>query len=109
MRIYISGPITGTTDYMDRFEWVESNLRYLGAEVVNPAMVNSLLPETTTHREYMITSIAMLKICDTIYMLQGWEHSKGARQEYRYARKHGYQILFEGRCSVIMGITEAEA
>lgn len=109
MRIYISGPITGTTGYMRRFEWTEAIWKDLGAEVVNPAKINSYLPETTTHSEYMVTSIAMLKICDTIYMLQGWEHSKGARQEYRYARRHGYQILFEGRCSVIMGITEAEA
>ncbi len=105
MRIYISGPITGTTDYMRRFEWMESIWKDLGAEVVNPAKVNSFLPETTTHREYMVTSIAMLKICDTIFMLRGWEGSKGAKKEYRYAKNHGYQILYEGKCDALMGVT----
>lgn len=104
MRIYISGPITDTTDYMRRFEWSESIWKDLGAEVVNPAKLNSLLPETATHREYMVASIALLKVCDTIFMLRGWESSKGARQELKYARKHGYQILFEGKCGVVMGI-----
>ena len=104
MRIYISGPITGTADYMRRFEWTESIWKDLGADVIKPAKVNSFLPETTTHREYMVTSIALLKICDTIFILRGLESSKGARQELKYARKHGYQILFEGRCGVIMGM-----
>lgn len=109
MRVYISGPITGTTDYMRRFEGTESIWKDLGVEVINPVKLNFILPETTTHREYMITCIAMLKICDTIFMLRGWESSKGARQELKYAQKHGYQILFEGKCDAIMGFGEESA
>jgi len=104
MRVYISGPITGTTGYMRRFEGVEAIFNDLGAEAVNPAKINAHLPETTTHREYMVTSIALLKICDTIYMLKGWEGSKGAKREYRYAKNHGYQILYEGKCDALMGV-----
>lgn len=71
--IYISGAITGTTDYMKRFERAENDLIFLGYEVVNPAKTNANLPEICTHEDYMTVSMAELKICDTIYMLKGYE------------------------------------
>ena len=37
----------------------------------------------------------MMDMCDTIYLLKGWEKSKGANQEYRYALAKCYTILKE--------------
>jgi hypothetical protein len=96
MKIYISGPITGTTDYIERFETAEQRLATNnGNEVVNPARVNSALPASTTYRQYMDMSLLMLSMCDTIYMLKGWEQSKGAREEFAEAVKSGKKIYFE--------------
>ena len=53
MRIYISGQITGTNDYMERFSEVEEKLKEEGHSVMNPAAVNSMLPHDTTYEEYM--------------------------------------------------------
>ena len=94
IKIYISGPITGTTDYMERFEVAENFLggRYI---VVNPAKVNSNMPEDTTHEEYMKMSICMLSMCFAIYMLKGWQKSPGACEEHLYALKHGIAIFEE--------------
>ena len=39
--IYISGPITGTSDYMKRFEKAEKELTENGYSVINPAKVNA--------------------------------------------------------------------
>ena len=39
MKIYISGKITGTTDYMDRFGNKQRELEQKGYEVVNPALI----------------------------------------------------------------------
>ena len=39
--IYISGPITGTSDYMERFEKAEKELIENGYSVINPAEVNA--------------------------------------------------------------------
>ena len=97
IRIYISGPITGTTDYMERFEEAEKRLNGANAEysVINPAKVNSNMPKDTTHEEYMKMSICMLSMCFAIYMLKGWQKSPGACEEHLYALKHGIAILEE--------------
>ena len=46
--VYISGAISGTTDYMERFEKAENKLKDEGYTVINPAKINSFLPTTTT-------------------------------------------------------------
>lgn len=94
IRVYISGPITGTTDYMERFEAAEKRLNG-EYSVINPAKVNSNMPEDTTHEEYMNMSICMLSMCDAIFMLNGWEDSIGACEENIYALKNGIRIFRE--------------
>lgn len=53
--------------------------------VMNPARILKCMPPDTTYKEFMQMSITMLKMCDQIYMLKGWEKSCGANQEYGYA------------------------
>ena len=93
MRIYISGPITGTVDYMQRFSEVEEKLIKAGYSVMNPASVNSMMPADTTYEEYMEMSFTMLDMCDIIYMMNGWEKSCGANREYGYALARDYIIF----------------
>lgn len=95
MKIYISGPITGTRDYMERFQRVEDKMAAAGIVAINPARVNAQLPETLSHAEYMKTSIAMLDMCEAIYMLDGWQQSKGCEIEFEYAYENGIAIYFE--------------
>ena len=66
MRIYISGPITGIDDYMERFAEVEEKLIEEGYSIMNPASVNSMMPADTTYEEYMTMSFTMLEMCDAI-------------------------------------------
>ena len=93
MKIYISGKITETTDYIKRLKKEEKALsNYI---VINPAKVNEQLPIETTWKEYMQMSMTMLRMCNAVYMLKGWEDSKGARLEYNYAVENNYKIIFE--------------
>ena len=85
IKIYISGAITGTEDYLERFGAAEEELKKAGCSVINPAKINSLLPADTTYKQYMDMSLTMLGMCNHIYMLKGWEKSPGANREYGYA------------------------
>lgn len=96
MKIYISGPITGHDGYEERFKTAEATLKAAGHTVINPAKVNAELPEGTTHSEYMRMSMAMLSMCDCIFMLAGWQESRGCNMEFEYAYEHGITITFEG-------------
>lgn len=95
MKVYISGPVTGTVDYVARFEKAEKKLNELGFVAINPVRVNGGLPEDTTYKQYMKMSIEMLKMADTIFLLDGWQASNGARIELSYALKHGYTVLVD--------------
>ena len=63
---------------------------------MNPARVNAQLPEGTTHGEYMRMSLDMLEMCDAIFLMEGWQESKGCGMEFEYAYEHKHLIMFEG-------------
>lgn len=100
-RIYISGKITGTTDYLDRFKTAEKTLTANGWIVVNPAALCNALPKLEWE-EYMDICLKALAVCDSIYMLDGYETSKGANAELRYATRHNMNIIYEGGLSGVL-------
>lgn len=92
IRVYISGPIAGDKDYKKKFEKVEENLRDSGLEVVNPAR----LDYAGLNRERILNlDLEFLKLCDTIYMLKGWEKSCGACMEYGFAKGAGKAVYYQ--------------
>lgn len=95
MRIFISGPITGTKDYLERFAAAERELSRQGYEVINPAKVLAIVPIELSWDRCMDITIALLRECDAIYMLDKWEWSAGARVEHEYADKAGYRMLYQ--------------
>ena len=92
MKLYLSGAITGTDDYMDRFSMAEKSLE-VEHTIVNPARVNAQLPSDTNYEDYMKMSFCMLDMCDGIYLLKGWEKSCGSNRELGYAMAKGKIIL----------------
>lgn len=87
MKIYLSGPITGVENYKENFAAAEREARERLSdwepEIFNPA--NIILPKDATHEDYMKICMQKLADCDTIYMLNGWQNSRGACREYGYA------------------------
>lgn len=83
--LYISGPITNHPDYIERFEAAEERLKSMGFQPINPAKVLLLLPTSLTYDQMMYMCYAMIDLSDGIYMLRGWQDSKGAKLELEYA------------------------
>lgn len=94
-KIYISGPITGLPpqEVNNIFERIATNLNSLGWEAVNP--LNNGLPSDASYNEHMLRDLDLLADCRAIFMLKGWENSKGARIEFAEAVARKMTIMFE--------------
>lgn len=90
MKIYIAGKITGDVNAYHKFKVAENGLVELGHTPLNP-MKN----EGFEYPEYIAMGIAELGRCEAIYMLNGWEDSKGAVLEHHYANVVGLQVIYE--------------
>lgn len=93
IKTYLSGPITGTDDYIERFAEAENKLTAQGYRVINPAKMLASLPEGFAHEDYMTICMGLLTACNAICMLDGWETSPGANREYGYALARGMQTI----------------
>lgn len=93
MKVYISGPITGLPyeEVEKAFNEAEIRLQEQGYEVVNP--LNNGLPTNATWNEHMRVDLKLLLDCDAIYLLKGYQKSKGAMIEYDLARILHFDII----------------
>lgn len=89
MRLYLSGPITGTTDYMERFANDTQALRNCGYEVVNPC---EGAPEGLSHAEYMRRDLPLMLACDGVATMPHYERSEGCRLEVHVAHACGLPV-----------------
>ena len=84
-KVYISGPVTGRdmTECKVDFNSAELWLTGLGYDVINPLSYDVI--EDGTWEDYMKRDLKLLCDCDYIYLLDGWESSRGSRIEYNVA------------------------
>ena len=100
-RVYIAGKISGTDDFTERFRKTEEEFIKIGCEVLNPAKLPSIMPESTTHDEYLTLCYCMIEMSDIVYFLKDWKKSVGATMEYKYCVRHGKRCIFEKENSEI--------
>lgn len=119
MRIYCSGPMTGKPDLnRPAFDAAERRLTAQGHFVINPHRISELFgtaeeissafnhvyyfPYNATKessnmtrlaRAVMDADLAAVRSCDAIYLLRGWETSRGAQKELAEALAHGLQVM----------------
>ena len=93
-KVYLSGPITGTLDYKQRFKKLQREFWGMGfGFVMNPAEVISHTPvDKMSRSDIMNVCYALMASCDTIYLMEGWRASQGCREELAYAKAHGMKI-----------------
>lgn len=94
MRIYISGAITNNKDFKKDFENAEVELKkkFLKASIINPSKLKDVFPGGT-YEEYMDICLNLLKKCEYIHQINGWEDSQGACIEYGYALAKNISVI----------------
>lgn len=103
-RVYISGllPLVGSryegmSIYQEHLNIAESAILQAGYRLVNMAELELGLGQRNgrTQDIHQNVSLAMLRCCDVIYMVKGWERSEIALEEKRIADELGLEVLFE--------------
>lgn len=94
-KIYISGAIAhhDIDERKAAFAAAARRLKSEGYTPVNP--FENGLPDSEDWRRHMRVDIGMLLQCGRIYMLRGWELSKGAKLELDVASSCGIEVMFE--------------
>lgn len=91
--IFISGPITNNPFAKEDFAIAENYLKGLGYNVINP-----MIEEEHTYREYINIGLEKLMSADEIFMLRGWAESHGSSLEWNYAMTVGMPVKFQSSC-----------
>lgn len=92
MTIYLSGPITGITDYAARFDQAREYVEHLGdIEVINPAAAGHR--PAWTWADWMIYDLQLLRRADALVALPWSEGSHGAKVEADFARGLGIPVI----------------
>jgi len=99
-RVYISGPMTGQErrEYLRNFYQAEERLRRAGfREIVNPTKLAPCrwpwLYRLMGYRLTLAYDLWHLRRCTHIYMMGGWQSSRGARLERMKAREWGIEVV----------------
>ena len=102
LRIYIAGPMSGYPGLnWEAFDRKEKELTNAGWDVVNPARMDRELgidPEYLGEWEYELAAgrdIEALAHCDAIYLMAGFQHSKGACWERALAKRWNLKRYYE--------------
>jgi hypothetical protein len=93
-KVFISGPVTGL-DYQEvkrRFDRAEQKLLMLGYQVFNPM---TFVKPTNDWVTAMKKCLKILSLCDSIYMLKGFQTSRGSMIEFKISYDLEYEIMFE--------------
>ena len=96
MNIYISGPITGRTpeEVQAAFGTAAEMMRAEGFTAINPADISGWGLSWTTYM-HIAREILISGEIDAVYMLEGWEGSRGAKLEREWALSMGKPVYHE--------------
>lgn len=89
MKVYIVGDRNRPED----FEAAEQMLLQRGYAPVNPVKVMQVLPRKITNADFTIIAFEFIKICDAVYLLDGWEGDLFSRMEYAQAEREEKTVI----------------
>lgn len=108
-KCYIAGPMRGYENCnFDSFDEAKAKVKALGYTPISPADMDRLFegwveypPEDLVVTQDMLENMILRDLevigrqCSAVYMLCGWEHSKGAQVEHRLAILLDLTIIYQ--------------
>jgi len=91
---YISGPMSGLPELnYPAFFAAEEQLSSSFSKILNPARLTLDEGQSNTWENWMRKAIAMMTEATHVFLLPGWQNSKGARLEVLIAESLGLTII----------------
>lgn len=95
MKVYISVPITGHDMKIVR-TWINTAKKTIINSGHTPVSPLDVAPEQDMpYSYYMGKDIEALLECEAIYLLRGWQESRGCNLEFWTAKVYNKKIMFE--------------
>lgn len=93
MKVFISQPMSGLTD--DEILSKRNKIKKFLEEVYNWEVIDSYIEEEGNPVYLLGKSIELLSQADRIFMVKGWQNSRGCKIEYEVAKAYDIGIIEE--------------
>ena len=95
---YVSGPYGAPTAYgvaqnIAKAERVGARLWQKGYAVIIPHKNSAFMDGVVSRDQFLLGDFEIIKRCDLVVMIPGWQQSEGAVWEYEVAKKYGIEIV----------------
>ena len=88
--VFVSGPYRGKITENIRIARQHAEMLWKkGYAVFCPHLNSAHMDGVASDETFLNGDLEILSRCDLVYLLPGWEQSKGARKEWELARKMG--------------------
>lgn len=91
---YRAGTVRGVVENIRNAESVAIEFWRKGYAVICPHKNTALFDGVCPDHIWLNGDFEILKRCDVIVMVPGWEKSKGATAELRFAKKIGMEVFY---------------
>lgn len=90
MKVYM----IGNTQDAAAFEHAEISLRQQGFIPINPIKILQALPAEINNSDFTVIAFEIIRVCDAVYLLHGWEMDLMARMEAAHAKRTEKEIYY---------------
>lgn len=96
--VYVAGPFRGPNHWaihknIRRAEEIAFDIWRVGAVALCPHLNTIHFQDALPDDAWLTGDLELLRRCDAVVMVPGWEYSQGAQAERKYAKEHNIPVI----------------